>query len=183
MHNDAQLNRANLRHRIHHLLRSNRSRLISLARGRRLPTLARVNINNESTTRMDAQPHSGGIYRRCNPRASTLNKCVHRHGEELDAAGLIHRPVDAEMLEHFLDCGSLHRGLARIYCDQCGHDYLLAYCCKTRYFCPSGHQTRMLAYSEWLEDKRLAPVAHCQYVFALTKLVRLLFRYRRRYQR
>ena len=83
----------------------------------------------------------------------------------------------------FIARGQLHRGFARIYCDQCGHDYLLTYCCKTRYFCPRSHQTRVLAYGEGLEDKRLAPVPHRRYVFALPKLVRPFFRYRRRYQR
>ena len=39
----------------------------------------------------------------------------------------------------------------------------------------------MLAYGEWLEDKLLAPAPHRQYVFALPKLIRPFFRYRRRY--
>ena len=94
--------------------------------------------------RKDAQPPTGGIYRPRNPRVSPLYQCVRRHSGELDAAGLVHRPVEAEVLERFLDCGDLHKGFARIYCDQCGHDYLLAWSCKTRYFCPGCHQKRML---------------------------------------
>ncbi|MDP6673822.1 MAG: transposase [Gammaproteobacteria bacterium] len=91
------------------------------------------------------------------------------------------RSVETEVLERFLDCGDLHQGFARIYCDQCGHDYLLAYSCKTRYFCPSCHQKRMLAYGEWIEEQILAPVPHRQYVFALPRLVRPYFRYHRAY--
>ena len=53
--------------------------------------------------------------------------------------------------------------------------------CKTRYFCLSCHQKRMLAYGEWLEDNVLAPVPHRQYVFSLPRLARPFFRYRRRY--
>lgn len=53
--------------------------------------------------------------------------------------------------------------------------------CKTRYFCPSCHQKRMLAYGEWLDDHVHAPVPHRQYVFALPKLIRPFFRYRRPY--
>lgn len=79
------------------------------------------------------------------------------------------------------EAADLHKAFARIYCEQCGHDYLLAYSCKTRYFCPSCHQKRMLTYGEWLEDNVLAPVPHRQYVFALPKLIRPFFRYRRRY--
>ena len=91
--------------------------------------------------RKDAQPPTGGIYRPRNPRASPLYQCVRRHSDDLDAAGLVHRPVEAEVLERFLDCGDLHKGFARVFCDQCGHDYLLAYSCTTRYFCPSCHQS------------------------------------------
>lgn len=103
---------------------------------------------------------TGGIYRPRNPQVSCLYQCVRRHSDELDAAGLVHRPVEAEVLERFLDCGDLHNGFARVYCDQCGHDYLLAYSRKTRYLRPSCHQKRMLACGEWLEDSVLAPVPH-----------------------
>ncbi len=43
------------------------------------------------------------------------------------------------------------------------------------------HQKRMLAYGEWLEETLLSLVPHRQYVFALPKLIRPFFRYRRRY--
>ncbi len=89
--------------------------------------------------------------------------------------------LEAEVRKRFLDVGDLHKAFARVYCDQCGHDYLLAYSCKTRYFCPSCHQKRILAYGEWLENNVLAPVPHRQYVFALPKLIRPFFRHRRRY--
>ena len=108
--------------------------------------------------RKDAHPPAGGIYRPRNPRTSPLYQCVRQYGAELDAAGLINRQVESEVLERFLACGDLHHGFARIYCDLCGHDYLLAYSCKTRYFCPSCHQKRMLAYGAWLEENLLAPV-------------------------
>jgi hypothetical protein len=54
--------------------------------------------------------------------------------------------------------GCVKRRLLLVMSDQCGHDYLLAYSCKTRYFCPSCHQKRMLAYSEWLEENLLERV-------------------------
>ena len=115
--------------------------------------------------RKDAQLPTGGIYRPRNPRASPLYQCVRRHSDDLDAAGLVHRPVEAEVLERFLDCGDLHKGFARVFCDQCGHDYLLAYSCKTRYFCPSCHQKRMLAYGEvgYTQDNLSVPVVKTGY--------------------
>ena len=47
--------------------------------------------------------------------------------------------------------------------------------CKTRYFCPSCHQKRVLLYGEWVEANVLAPVAHRQYVCTVPKLLRPVF--------
>jgi hypothetical protein len=35
-------------------------------------------------------------------------------------------------------------------CEECGHEYLLAFSCKCRHFCPSCHQKRVAEYGEWL---------------------------------
>jgi len=120
------------------------------------------------------------VYRARNPRASPLYQCVRKHHDELIAGGGIHRDVEHQILDRFVDCGDLHKGFARIYCDGCGHDYLLAFSCKTRYFCPSCHQKRMLAYGDWVEDEVLAPVPHRQYVFTVPKLLRPHFHRRHR---
>ena len=54
-----------------------------------------------------------------------------------------------------------HYGFARVDCDGCAHGYLLAYSCKTRYICPSGHQKRVLRYGEWVEANEMSrPDAH-----------------------
>ena len=37
------------------------------------------------------------------------------------------------------DCGILKNGFARVRCEHCGHEYLLAHSCKRRHFCPSCH--------------------------------------------
>jgi len=52
---------------------------------------------------------------------------------------------------------------------------VLSYSCKTRYFCPSCHQKRVLLYGEWVEEHVLAPVAHRQYVFTMPRLLRPMF--------
>jgi len=36
------------------------------------------------------------------------------------------------------------------HCDACGHEYPLPVSCKTRRFCPSCHQKRMLVHGEWV---------------------------------
>ncbi len=119
------------------------------------------------------------IYRPRSPRASPLWQCVSRHLAELRASGRICRAVERNVLERFLECGDLHRGFARIRCGGCGHDLLLAFSCKTRYFCPSCHQKRVLAYGDWVESSVLRPVPHRQYVFTVPKLIRPFFAYRR----
>jgi Putative transposase/Transposase zinc-binding domain len=119
------------------------------------------------------------IYRPRTPRASPLWQCVNRHLPELRASGRVRRAVEDSVLERFLECGDLHCGFARIRCGGCGHDLLLAFSCKTRYFCPSCHQKRVLAYGEWVEQSVLRPVPHRQYVFTVPRLIRPFFAYRR----
>ena len=48
----------------------------------------------------------------------------------------------------YLDCGDLHFGFARVRCEDCGHEYLLAFSCKRRYFCPSCHRKRVIKKSQ-----------------------------------
>ena len=79
------------------------------------------------------------------PRASPLYQCAVRHARELRATGRLRRAVEEKTIGRFLACGDPHHGFARIRCDACGHDYLLAYSCKTRYFCPSCHQRTSLS--------------------------------------
>ena len=96
----------------------------------------------------DGGPARGGLYRARNPRASALWQCAKRHATELQAAGGSRRALESQVIGRFIECGDPHYGFARVYCDACGHDYLLAYSCKTRYFCPSCHQKRVLLYGE-----------------------------------
>jgi hypothetical protein len=67
------------------------------------------------------------------------------HAAELRSEGRLKRLLEEKVISRFLECGDPHYGFARIYCPQCRHDYLLAFSCKTRYFCPSCHQKRVLA--------------------------------------
>ena len=65
-------------------------------------------------------------------------------------------------------------------CRECGHEYLLAYSCKRRYFCTSCHTKRAVAFAEWLHTTVLWPVAHRQIVLTIPKMLRVYFRYDRR---
>ncbi|HEY5636504.1 MAG TPA: transposase [Burkholderiales bacterium] len=101
------------------------------------------------------------------------------HASALKSADRLRRHVEENVIERFLECGDPHHGFARIYCDRCRHTCILAFSCKARYFCPSCHQKRVLAYGEWVEANVLAPVPHWQYVFTVPRLLRLMF-FRRR---
>jgi len=49
------------------------------------------------------------------------------------------RPYIEKVIYRYLDCGDLRHGFARVRCKDCGHEYLLAFSCKRRHFCPSCH--------------------------------------------
>ncbi|MHB8276706.1 MAG: transposase zinc-binding domain-containing protein [Candidatus Humimicrobiaceae bacterium] len=54
------------------------------------------------------------------------------------------RPMVPKVICQYLDCGILHNGFARVKCKGYGHEYLLAFSCKRRHFCPSCHAKRVV---------------------------------------
>jgi hypothetical protein len=89
------------------------------------------------------------------------------------------RRVVPAVVEKFLACGILEHGFARVRCGGCRHEYLLAFSCKCRYFCPSCHAKRLAVWSGWLEETLLAPAPHRQVVLTVPKRLRPYFLYRR----
>jgi len=67
-----------------------------------------------------------------------------------------------EELHACLRCGILAHGFARIRCDSCGHERLLAFICKGRGVCPSCNTRRMAEVAAHLTDRVLPwlPVRH-----------------------
>ena len=123
------------------------------------------------------------VYRARNPKKSPLWQCAHRHYNELEEAYPEHyqprygrlRPIIPEVVHKFLDCGNLERGFARIRCDHCEHEYLLAFSCKSRWFCPSCHQKNVQTTARFILDHILAPVPHRHYVLAIPRMLRPYF--------
>jgi len=70
------------------------------------------------------------------------------------------RPYVRQVIYRYLDCGVLANGFARVRCDDCGHEYLLAFSCKRRHFCPSCHQKRVVELGEWLCGNVVKAVPH-----------------------
>ena len=74
------------------------------------------------------------------------------------------------MVDRYLACGILKHGFARVRCGACKHEYLLAFSCKCRYFCPSCRATRLALWGLWLEEILLAPVPHRQVVLTVARV-------------
>ncbi len=89
------------------------------------------------------------------------------------------RRVVPEVAGKFLACDILEHGFARVRCDACAHEYLLAFSCKCRYFCPSCHAKRLALWTCWLEETLLSPVPHRQVVLTIPKRLRAYCLYRR----
>jgi ribosomal protein S27E len=90
------------------------------------------------------------VYEQRNPKQSQFYKCVEDHFESLeniwdDCYQKLYgyfRPHVMKVIYKYLDCGDLHNGFARVKCCDCKHEYLVAFSCKGRHFCPSCHQRR-----------------------------------------
>ena len=90
------------------------------------------------------------------------------------------RPYVRQVIYRYLDCGILHNGFARVRCEDCGHEYLLAFSCKRRHFCPSCHQKRVVQFGQWLCEEVLKAVPYRHFIFSIPKILRRYFLYDRR---
>ena len=128
------------------------------------------------------------VYQPRNPQASGYFRCVQDHFEQLEMLWQnryasrygFWRPYVIDVIYRYLECGDLHFGFARVKCQDCGHEYLLAYSCKRRHFCPSCHQKRVIEFGEWLCNQVLKSVAHRQWVFTIPKRLRIYFMFNRK---
>jgi len=84
-----------------------------------------------------------------------------------------------QVIYRYLDCGILYTGFARVKCKDCGHEYLLAFSCKRRHFCPSCHQKRVVEFGEWLCEGVLKVVPHQHFTFSIPKILKRYFLYDR----
>ncbi|MFN8877428.1 MAG: transposase zinc-binding domain-containing protein [Gemmatimonadota bacterium] len=99
----------------------------------------------------EAVPAARGVHKPRRPQASPLFRLgsdpLHRfqtvHDERFAREYGPWRPMVAQGAETLLACGVLEHGFARIRCDACTHEYLLAFPRKCRYFCPSCHAKRL----------------------------------------
>jgi hypothetical protein len=79
-----------------------------------------------------------------------------------------------EEFERYLACGILSEGFARVHCDACGHDELVAFSCKRRGFCPSCNARRMHHTAAHLVERVFPRVPVRQWVLSLPRWARWL---------
>ena len=60
-----------------------------------------------------------------------------------------------EVIYRYLNSCIHQNGLGCVKCKDCVYEYLPAFSCKRRHYCPSCHQKRILAFGEWLREKVL----------------------------
>ena len=88
------------------------------------------------------------------PERTLLYRTVAEHFEtwldlasagQFDGQGDHHTPAPyvEKALRKYLECGIFAHCFARARCDDCGHDYLVAFSCKGRSVCPSCNTRRM----------------------------------------
>ncbi len=122
-----------------------------------------------------------GKWRRREPERTVLHATIRAHLrtflEEARARtdeGLgLPRFVEAEF-ERYLACGILAHGFARVRCERCGDELLVAFSCKGRGFCPSCTTRRMHDTAARLVDGVLPRVPVRQWVLSLPRWARWL---------
>lgn len=133
-------------------------------------------------------PDISPVYQQRNPEASQYYQCVEDHFETFEQVyddrfpkqyGFLRLYVK-NVIYRYLDCGILKNGFARVKCGDCGHEYLLAFSCKRRHFCPSCHQKRVVEFGEWLCEEVLKAVPHRHFVFSIPKILRKYLLYDRK---
>jgi hypothetical protein len=131
---------------------------------------------------------AAAIYRPRRPQESPLYRLAE---DQFDTLVGIHerqfqqrygrlRGAARRAVEKYLDCGILDQGFARVVCERCRAEFLVAFSCKTRYFCPSCHAKRLEIWADWLEHELLYAVPHRQFVFTVPKRLRPFFLHDRR---
>ena len=76
-------------------------------------------------------------------------------------------------VERFLTCGDARFGFVEVTCETCAESRVVAYCCKSRGWCPSRTTRRALETAAHLESV-LPRVAHRQWTLSLPMSVRFL---------
>jgi len=128
------------------------------------------------------------VYHPRKPTDSPLYRLLENHfnhfeqvyDERFERDHGFYRPVISDVVRAYLKCGDLKEGFARVRCPDCHHEYLLAFSCRGRWFCPSCHAKKVVQFGELLRENILYPLPHRQYVFSIPIILRKFFLYNRK---
>jgi len=128
-----------------------------------------------------------GIYRPRQPLESDFHRLVREHFDDFRTVYVERyarkfghwRSVYDRAVRHFLKCGDLQHGFARVRCPDCRHEFFVAFSCKQRCICPSCSQKRTLLFGLHVADDVCLSVPHRQFVWTVPKRLRIFFRYHR----
>ena len=125
-------------------------------------------------------------YRRRRPTETPLYRTVQNHLETFlalcrdDWEEERVSPHAERELRRYLECGIPAYGFARARCDECGHDFLVAFSCKGRTVCPACNTRRMAETAAHLVDHVLPPLPVRQWVVSLPKRLRYYLQHDRK---
>ncbi len=118
-------------------------------------------------------------YARRTPESTPLYQIVRNHLPAMLVEARAHtahgfglpRFIEREF-ERYLGCGILGRGFARVRCDECATESLVAFSCKGRGVCPSCTARRMADAAAHLVDHVLPVARYRQWVWTMPRAVR-----------
>ena len=134
--------------------------------------------------------HAGGpagakpkLYNPRHPERTLLYQTIAEHFEtwhqlascgQFDGQGDHHtpKPFVRQAFRKYLECGIFAHGFARAWCDDCGHDYFVAYSCKGRGVCPSCNTRRMVETAAHPTDHVFPRLPVRQWVLSVPKRLR-----------
>ena len=93
---------------------------------------------------------------------------------QFDGQGDHHTPPRfvEQAFRKYLECGIFAHGFARARCEDCGHDFFVAFSCKGRGVCPSCNTRRMAQTAAHLADHVLPRLPVRQWVLSVSKRLR-----------
>ena len=122
---------------------------------------------------------SRNVYRPRRPTTTPLYPVVQHHLETFLAQATERDPMGYGVpswvekdLRAYLRCGILAHGFARVRCEDCGHERLLAFSCAGRGVCPSCNTRRMAEVAAHITDHVLPHLPVRQWVLSVPKRLR-----------
>jgi len=118
-------------------------------------------------------------YTRSGPQTTSLWKLLNCHFVDFEEGYAIlfqkkrgfYRLVISHVVRKYHEYGDLREGFARKKSPDCHHEFLLAFSCRGRWFCPICHNKKVVQFGHHLKESVLYPFPHRQYVFSIPGII------------